>query len=360
MFKFFNARRRYAFFLCFFLSFYIVFISVTTFSLYSDRVNDDKKWVANINVTDEIQDYIDNYSGDAARITSGTYVENIEEISLKSSYYTINFIAWFSWEGHDDIDIANNVRIYKGEISNKQLLKDYHKDGQNYQRIRVTAKVSKNYATTRFPLESHQFRMYIETSYPIEEVVFTADRENSGLNSSMSITGYEFLRSEVGSFAHIYDKTWSDPEISGRLIHSEVVTDLEVNRADFGLYIKCIIAMLGTSVWVFIVMFINVRHRVDPLSMIPAALFGTVSNIMVGANLLPDALSLGLIEYINIFGIITILFGALSIINVNRIRAKASGGSESYAQLFGRTMFYVLLICTIAGHILLPLAAYRF
>lgn len=103
-------------------------------------------------------------------------------------------------------------------------------------------------------------------------------------------------------------------------------------------------------------MFLCTYHRVDPLSMIPAALFGTVSNIMVGANLLPDALEIGLLEYVNAWGIFTIIAGALTIININRIRNKH--GDKRFAALFGRVMSFTLMFIVILGHILMPLSAY--
>ena len=143
----------------------------------------------------------------------------------------------------------------------------------------------------------------------------------------------------------------SDDEIT-----SEFMTQFEINRSGLGLYAKCFIALFGTSLWVFITMFLCTYHRVDPLSMIPAALFGTVSNIMVGANLLPDALEIGLLEYVNAWGIFTIIAGALTIININRIRNKH--GDNQFAALFGRVMSFTLMFIVILGHILMPLSAY--
>lgn len=92
--------------------------------------------------------------------------------------------------------------------------------------------------------------------------------------------------------------------------------------------------------------------------MIPAALFGTVSNIMVGANLLPDALEVGLLEYVNIWGIFTILAVTISVINVNRIRSKFE--DRDFAKFFGRVMFYSIITLTLLGHVLMPLSAYMF
>ncbi|MEA5004760.1 MAG: hypothetical protein VB081_14830, partial [Christensenella sp.] len=96
----------------------------------------------------------------------------------------------------------------------------------------------------------------------------------------------------------------------------------------------------------------------DPLSMIPAALFGTVANIMVGANLLPDALQAGLLEYVNVWGIMMILMGAMAIININRIRKKYE--DRDFSKHYGRVLFYTILILVLAGNLLMPICAYIF
>ncbi|MEG0126550.1 MAG: hypothetical protein RR816_10785, partial [Clostridia bacterium] len=67
-------------------------------------------------------------------------------------------------------------------------------------------------------------------------------------------------------------------------------------------------------------------------------------------------LSLGLLEYVNIWGIMTVIAGALYIISVNRIRNKYQ--DQNYAYFFGRTMFVLLLLFVVAGHILMPVCAY--
>ncbi|MGL6292210.1 MAG: hypothetical protein ACRC2P_02100, partial [Eubacterium aggregans] len=64
--------------------------------------------------------------------------------------------------------------------------------------------------------------------------------------------------------------------------------------------------------------------------MIPAALFGTVTNIMVGANLLPEAIDTGLLEFVNFFGIAILLAGAIAIININR-----GAGDDYLSRLYG-------------------------
>ena len=333
----------------------IAFLVSTCTALYQDKVSEKGYWEAALTPTDSALEHLSLVDGNATQVSVGTYLETFKELSLKNSSYRMEFLLWFRWNGDEELDMANNFRIYKGTVNKLQVVKDYHENGENYQLLRVDASVFKNYWTIRFPLESHQLRMYIESNYTADRVVFVNDKENCGINGNLDIPGYNLVRHDTGIFTVGSDTSNGDPEVSGTAINSEFVTALEVNRDSWGLYLKCFIALFGTSVWVLIALFINTYHHVDPLSMIPAALFGTVSNIMVGANLLPDVLQMGLLEFVNIWGVMTILSVAMVIININRIRNKYQ--DKDFAAFYGRVMFYTILVLVIAGHIALPLSA---
>ncbi|MEG2597105.1 MAG: hypothetical protein RR977_01655 [Oscillospiraceae bacterium] len=335
-----------------------LFLSFAASTLYKDKKAEDRYWDAYLETADATHAQVEQLSANATSVTVGTYVENLKELSLKSNNFQVTFLAWFRWEDSPDLDIMNHFRIYKGMINKMQVVKDYHEGSTNYQLVRCDATVSKNYWTLRFPLETHQLRFYLELDFPIEQAVLVADRENSGYNKNLSISGYKLMRYDNAITTMQYENTRNDPELTKPVATSEFVTAIEINRSSWGLYTKCFIALVGTITWVLITLFLSSYHHVDPLAMIPAALFGTVSNIMVGANLLPDALEIGLLEYVNIWGILTILAGAISLININRIRNKYD--DHAFAGLFGRVMFYTILFFAVAGNLILPISAYVF
>ncbi|MGL4607144.1 MAG: hypothetical protein ACRCU3_06715 [Eubacteriaceae bacterium] len=339
--------------------FCIIFLTLTTLTLYNDKINEESYWTSGLLPSPEAVEIADILSPNATVVSVGTYLENIKEINLKNSLYRPVMLVWFRWEGDPDLDMMNNYRIYKGTINKQEVVKDYHENNINYQLIRIDVSITKNYWTKRFPLESHQIRCYIESEIPANKVVFIDDKENSGYNPSLGISGYALTRVETGALPFAYESNHGDPEFAGTVdVNYEHVTAVELNRDGFGLYLKCFIALLGTCTWVLIILFICTYHKVDPLSMIPAALFGTVSNILIGANLLPDALDAGLLEYVNIWGIMTILSVAITIITINRIRAKYE--DRDFAMYYGRVMFSLILFFVLLGNILLPLSAYIF
>lgn len=334
----------------------LILLSGFTFALLEERRHTSDNWDSYLTDTPENAQKAAALSADAVKVTVGTYIDNLRELNMKSSFYRVEFMVWFSWEGDADLNPAGNFRVYKGLVNKQTIVKETHENGKNYQLLNMDVSVSKNFDTKRFPLESHQMRLYVESTHPVQEVLFVPDYENSGMNRNIAVSGFDFLRHEVGGVTYLYESSHGDPDFTEQIMTSEVVSMFEINRSGFGLYFKCFIALVGTITWVLITMYLSAHHHVDPLGMIPGALFGTVANIMVGANLLPDALDAGLLEYVNIWGIFTILAVSIVVINVNRIRNKFK--DSEFAHHYGTVMFLAILIFTIAGQVILPLSAY--
>jgi hypothetical protein len=78
---------------------------------------------------------------------------------------------------------------------------------------------------------------------------------------------------------------------------------------------------------------------------------------MIGAALLPDALSLGLLEFVNMWGVATVLMATLAVIQINNIRSDYGQADEAFAEFFGRGLFYVIAALTVVGNVALPLCA---
>lgn len=332
-------------------------LSYTTWTLYSDKAAEEDYWQNAMAGQVKDEQYVEKISKNATHVKTGSYVESIKQIDMKNSSFRVVSRVWFKWYGDDELDMANNFGVYNGNINSITVLADkVEDDGMHYQLCALDVSVFKNFWTKRFPLESHQLRFYIEPNHTINRVILEVDGKNCSVNPSLSSAGYELKRFDNAIYTNEYTTTYGEPGVKKAAVTSEFMTQVEINRDSFGLYLKCFIALFGTSLWVFITLFICTFHQVDPLSMIPAALFGTVSNIMVGANLLPDALETGLLEYVNIWGVMTILAGAFVIININRVRNKYK--DNRFAALYGRIVTFILLFIVVMGHILMPVAAY--
>ena len=353
-----NQKRRLWGWLSVIFVFFTVFIGSTSWFLYQDKKMEDVYWDKYLNERTTLTAKEQTIAKKATKVKTGVYVENINDINIRNSNYKITFQVWFKWNDFVDLDMLENYEIYNGQIDSQQTLKDVEKDGIRYQLARVTATVTKTFWTTRFPLGSHQIRFYIEPKQGINGIVLSPDQKNSSINENINVSGFNINRFATNSFVKEYDNNKGNPEEQENQIVTEFLTAIELNRENLGLYIKCFIALVGTLSWVLIVLFICTYHNIDPLSMIPGALFGTVSNILVGANLIPDALHVGLLEFVNILGILIILFASFAIITINRQRSYYH--DDDFASFFGKHVFWLITFFAVFGNIMLPLAAYNF
>uniref|UniRef100_UPI00359C78D3 hypothetical protein n=1 Tax=Lactococcus garvieae TaxID=1363 RepID=UPI00359C78D3 len=333
-----------------------IFLLLTSFYLYKDKKNEGMYWEYYLKEHDQLTKEEKHISKNATRVKSGIYLENIDDLNIKNSNYTVKFKIWFSWENNNNLNMLDNYMIYHGKINEQKILENKIVGKKKYQLAEVSATINKVFWTTRFPLGSYQLRLYIEPQYNLKDVLIEPDPQSSSVNKNLNVSGFTVNKFAVSRCIQNISTT---PSFSTKKTGtSEFLAAVELNRKGIGLYLKCFIALAGTLGWVLITLFLCTYHEVDPLGMIPSALFGTVSNILVGANLVPDAIQTGLIEFVNIYGILLIIFVALAVIKINRTRDYYK--NNDFAFFLGRHIFWVILFLAILGNILLPLIAYKF
>ena len=339
---------------------YLVFACLT---MYEDAQAEDDYWNSYLEPPSaEVQALVDEYSEDAAKVDVAFNLEQVQSVDIAKSTFTVMMNVAYRWEGHDDLDFTSkhNVSFYKGDIADILVLEDEHDGTTNYQYVQYIVTINKDYWTVRFPLESHQLRLYLEPSYNVNRVVFNVDRDACYVNPNLAISGYELMRwdtnVEILADDHamlnpLYDD-YADPTV----YTTEAMLQLEINRSGIGVYLKCTVAMFGTLGWILLCLYVATFRHVNALGMVGSAFFGAVSNILVGANMLSSALQLGLIEYVNLFGLGIIVASTAVVIAINTIRNEIE--NEAFAQFYGRVMLVLIAILMIAANVLLPVCAY--
>ena len=336
-------------------------LGVFTYFIYDNRKEDQDYWNNAVKVENGTLKDVAVVGKDATEVLCGTYFENVSEFNLADSRFRAVFLTWFRWQGDDIQDMAHNFRVYRGEIKKLEMVKDYVEDDTHYQLVRVDAIVSHDFRTRCFPLEEHLLSIFIEPNYTAKRVVFKVDTQNSNVNRALKIGGYKLDNHAVVPFAYEYRNTRADVKLendAGKNVVSEVLTMIRLKRDGAGLYVKCFIAMYGCILWALISLFTSTYQHLDPLELLPEALFGCVANIMVGASMLPDALEMGLLEYVNIYGILLILISALVIIKINVIRREEKNVHSVYANVFGKILFYTITFFALFGNFIMPFVAY--
>ena len=358
-------KRKIILWFSFFIVIGLIYIGIVISSMQQDRKRADEVWTHILDPDEQSVVEATQYASQATVVTVGTYVENIKNITMKTNSFDATFIVWYRWLNNDDLDFTQRTGVYNAQTNSIQVLRDYTQDNVHYQQLRLNVTCMQIFHTKRFPLDSHNLKFDLESLYPIDEVVFVPDTNNSGVNPNLNITGYELTKHAIGYDVFKFPNTQNNPRLTNGLYTSVITTGLQITRSTWGLYLRCFVALLGALTWVMMSVYICANHKVNPLGTLASALFGSIGNIMIGANLLPDVLSLGLVEYVNFFGTMVIIGGALCIIQMNRIREHYEDhlddsirASRRFAKSFGTVMFYTLLTLCLLGNILIPLTTY--
>lgn len=337
----------------------VLFMSLVVTHMIHMRDNTDYQYQLALEDDEDAINVKNKLADNAVEVTSGTYVESVKEISIKNSSFRTAFQVWFRWKGHDDISFIeeDSFRVYNGVINSWEVIKDTVDNGIHYQKLSIDATVTRSFDTARFPLGAHVLKFNIQPKdYTVDKMVFVPDRVHSDVNDNLSISGYDLTDHTVNDYVFSYPNTMSHPTYKLPKAYTELVTVLKVTQDGFGLYLRCFIALIGTTTWALMSLYACSNHYVNPLSTMATTLFGTVSNMMICTNLQPDVVSLGLAEYVNIWGILTILATTMAIIQVNYLRDELH--EKTFSKSFGRVLFWTILVLCIVGHLIMPFSAW--
>ncbi len=294
------------------------------------------------------QERIDLLTGavNAKRVLVGTQVESIPDISVRDNLWKVKFLVWFRWEGDEwprELYPGNTFFVGNGDITRKELVEEFHQDGVHYQAYRVNATIEKYFDTTRYPLDSHQLMLFIEDDRDISEVWYVPDKDNSGLNRHLVISGFDMISTNCGVYLNEYANDMAHPVLEAKGFDGkktmEYMFAVSVNRGGYGLFLKAFLGLLGILLWVCIGLYNCAYNGTDAMGAISTGIFGVVSSMIVGMNLLSDARGSGLIEYVNFFSLAIILLVTLFVIRINHLRSR--GGSNSYAACYAKSVFWV-------------------
>ena len=247
--------------------------------------------------------------GDYIKVKVGTYIDDIETLSVKDSFWNTHFYIWFTWNGDKTLDPGGKMVLVDGTINKKDLLEEYHgDDGVNYQRYRVSARIIKFFDTTRVPIEDHMLNIYVEDGFRDgNKVRYVAD--SIKISPRVQIPGFKITKSANVIQAHSYNSSYGDPRItdgSGK-IFSQYLAAMRISRTNFGFYLEIFLSLFAAILLALFSFFIRPSDIGSRMSLPTGAYFGAVANSYVANGVLPpSAGEFGLVDHIAGIGLFTI------------------------------------------------------
>lgn len=242
-------------------------------------------------------------------VTTGMYLDNIDNFSIRDSVWSSVFLVWFRWEGDKNLDPGKNFQLVGAKIDKKDLLEELHgADNVHYQRFRVTARFTKFFNTTRVPLDDHMLNIQMEDgARDVTQIRYVADPQSS-VSSRARVPGYRITGSGTVVKNHTYKSAYGDPRMKAgtHKTFSEFNFAVSVKRVDMGLYFKIFIGLFAGMLLTFTSFALRASEGSARVSMPVGSYFGAVANSYLVGSMLPSSGQFGLVEYVSFLGLFTI------------------------------------------------------
>ena len=272
-----------------------------------------------------------------AVVELGVYVNRLNDVSLKDGKIAVDIYVWFRWRDkdlkpHEAFDLVN------GEVTSKSGLMEADLDGVKYASLRVRGIVNKVWDISRFPFDSHEISIEIEsTESEIHKLVYVPDVANSGVNADARIAGWTLTPRHARVEVYRYATNYGDTSLptGAESAYSRFIYSVHISRPGYSLFIKLFTGLFIAAGIGFLSLLIRPIDLDPRFGLGVGAMFAAVASQYVLDSNLPDAPGLTLADKLHVltflFIFITLLESTISLRLWNRGRQALSEQLDRYS-----------------------------
>ena len=251
------------------------------------------------------------------KVIIGTYLERIEDLNIKESYWTYEFYLWFKWNPNEIDFLGEKSLAHQNELPftviNGEILKtdlvDRYTDSINkveYIQYYVKAKSTQFFDVSLYPIDKHDLIIPIEHKWiDRKNLYFEPDTNDSKVSSRVMVNGYEKENSvKLIEKPHAYKSARGNPKFS---------SDYKVDFSQYRMAVRIYKGGISVILKLFLILYIAVLvtfiapFAPDPSRYTVGALFTAAGGSYILASKLPSTNVFSLAEIINAFCIVLIV-----------------------------------------------------
>jgi hypothetical protein len=241
-------------------------------------------------------------------VLSGIYVDQIKDISLSDSIWTVDFYIWYKWNG-SKVTPGKNLQVINGIVDKTVLMNNYTNGTQHYELYYVTATITKFFDILEFPVDKQHLYIDIEDkNAPRQNLIFVPDDNYSGINPDVQVNGYNISQIHVIEKPHVYQSKFGDPRIGNVSVpFSQLRTGINIYRPNLGFYFRIFIGLFIAVAAALVALFIKPTQAEPRFGLGAGALFVALANNIITSGLIPKTGTLTLADMVNDIGLLLIL-----------------------------------------------------
>jgi hypothetical protein len=234
-------------------------------------------------------------AAEPGKVTVGTYINKMQEVSFKDSKFTLDFYIWFRWKPVGelaDYKPLESMDLINGRIDGKTAVVEKKIGDMTYASARLTATIFKTWTLDTFPFDRHRIQVHVEDSgLFMDQMVFEPDLANSRLGDELALPGWNLSGFVTEAVAKTYKTNYGDTSLptDAQSTYSRLTFGMDMTRQGFGSAVK----LLSTVIFATLVAFVAFGIRpvdVDPrFGLGVGALFAVAASAFVVASTVPDS-----------------------------------------------------------------------
>jgi len=273
------------------------------------------------------------------------FVNQIYELSLKENFFVANLYLWFRWkdgpwEDGTPFEPDKTFGIIEGRIeSNDEVARKELPDGFHYACRRITAKITKFWDVTKYPMDHHTLTIGIEEEDKETHLVrYLADDAPSGVSPDIRMPGWQLAKLGTAASEGSYASNFGDATLptGNESRYSRFTYRMEFRRHGTGYLFKIFFGVWIAALIAFLCFFIKPTN-VDPrFGLAVGALFAAIASEYIVTSTLPDTNLLTLADKVHIVGFAAIFVVVLqSTISLWWMENDRQAASKRFDRLFG-------------------------
>lgn len=249
------------------------------------------------------------------KVTVGAYINDIQEVDLKTHSYPGDIYFWFRWDNADldPVSTFEFMNLYDPEAHVESVGYDepevMEADGSFYNYIRHQGAFVSKMPLAKYPFDKQVLRFIIEDAeYGSEVVTYVADAEKVTLNAEMTLPGYRIGEPRLRIVDKPYPTTFGDLNNPETGSYSRVIVEVPISRPwQFGV-LKLILPVLIILVCSGLALLIDPTHTEGRIGLVITALLTLVAMQITTAGTLPEVSYIMLLDMVYLLSYAYILF----------------------------------------------------
>lgn len=249
------------------------------------------------------------------KVVVGAYVNDIQEVDLKTHSYPGDVYIWFRWMDPemDPPGTFEFMNLYDPEAHIESLGYDepevMEADGSYYNYIRHQGAFASKMPLAKYPFDSQVLRFVIEDAeYGSEVVQYIADPDGVTINADTTLPGYKIGTPRLVIKDKPYPTTFGDLNNPETASYSRVAIEVPISRPwQFGV-LKLILPVLIILVCSSLALLIDPTHTEGRIGLVITALLTLVAMQITTAGTLPEVSYIMLLDMVYLLSYAYILF----------------------------------------------------